>query len=40
MAEIFDFFVISRMLEKQWHPPQADCLFFGTATFTPVNNRV
>jgi hypothetical protein len=21
MAEIFDFFAISRMLEKHWHPP-------------------
>jgi len=30
MAEIFDFFAISRMLEKHWHQPQADCLFFGT----------
>jgi hypothetical protein len=30
MAEIFDFFTISRMPEKHWHPPKADCLFFGT----------
>jgi hypothetical protein len=35
MAEIFDFFAISRMLEKQWQPPQADCLFFGTCNLVP-----
>jgi len=31
MTEIYNFFVISGMLEKHWHPP-ADCLFFGTVT--------
>jgi len=35
MAEIFDFFAISRMLEKHWHQSMADCLFFGTGTICP-----
>jgi hypothetical protein len=35
MAEIFDFFAVSRMLEKQWHPPQADYQFFGTVPYIP-----